>query len=242
MHDNTPSIRSKVATDLFWTQLKWTFWFVPIVLISYPVLTFFFAEVQELELTFLSFLFQPAKIYMLVLGIFSIFAFFPYYVKNGVTRKDYFTGSALAAAVLAVTIVLLSVIIMIILQLIGNWTAYSPGTEHLPFLQMSSKWVFPAVVVTCIILSYYIGGWMIALGFYRFGGWGVLLFILIGLLYLSAIDLLWEERPTLPVPDFLPAAAPTFSLGVSLICNLVLIIAGLFLLFRIIRRARIKLD
>ncbi|KHF41695.1 hypothetical protein [Halalkalibacter okhensis] len=236
------ALTSKVAFDLFAIQMKWSLWYIPIVFVIYLIVEHFVTEVEEMGLSFMSFFFEPTKIYMLVIGIISCLAFLTYFVKNGVTRKDYFIGSSIASAGVAFSLMLISVIVTGILLLLGTFTTYSPLTNQVAFLDTNSFWVIPLISFSLIVLCYYIGGWIIAVGFYRFGGWGGLGFILIAILFLSLTDLLWEGELTHPLANYLNLTIPALSIFSSIIGTLLLIGVGLFLIRKVTKRIAIKLE
>ncbi|QDI92283.1 hypothetical protein EPH95_14710 [Salicibibacter halophilus] len=230
----------KVATDLFITQMKWTLWYIPILLVVYLLLYLFTPEMQAENWNLMSVIYQPTKIYMLVIGLLTIMAFLTYYVKNGITRKDYFVGSSIAATGVAFSIMIISAILAGILALIGSFTTFDPGTSQMDFLNTTSVWLMPVLVYSLIILCYYIAGWMVISGYYRFGGWGLLGFIGIGVLYISAVDLLWENDWTLPLMRFSNIPMPVLSLSVSLVCTLLLIAVGLWVVRLTTKRMPVK--
>src|SRR5699024_12454545 len=64
-----------------------------------------------------------ANIYMLVIGIIAI-NFLPYYVQNGVTRKNYFIGNVFAGVGLSIVIpVLIYIISFLEKSVINNFTS-----------------------------------------------------------------------------------------------------------------------
>ncbi|SFL91657.1 hypothetical protein SAMN04487943_10582 [Gracilibacillus orientalis] len=220
----------KVATDLFLFQMKWTLWFIPAVLGFYLFLPIVLKEITEVELNFLSTMFNPSKIYMLVIGIISALAFFNHYVQNGITRKDYVSGSAMAATGVAFSIMIIASIINGILHLIEPLTGFSPSNTHIAFLDTTSMWIIPILVFSLIILCYYIAGWMIIAGFQRLGGWGCFVFILIALLYFSLTDLLWQGDISHPLINAIGITDPNLSTPAALFCTLILIAVGLLLI------------
>ncbi|MDV2686442.1 hypothetical protein RYX56_18905 [Alkalihalophilus lindianensis] len=233
---------SKLSLDLFYIQMKWSLWYIPITFIIYLIIVQFVPEVEEMGLSFISFFYEPSKIYMLVIGIISCFAFLGYFVRNGLTRKDYFIGSAIAATGVAFSLMMISAILTGILLWIGTFTAYSPLNGHVAFLDTNSFWIAPVVSLSLIILCYYIGGWIIAVGFYRFGGWGGFGFILIAIFYMSIADLLWTGEITHPLANYLNMSMPNMSLGASIFGTLILIGIGLLLIRKVTKRVTIKLE
>ncbi|SFB21919.1 hypothetical protein SAMN04488072_11049 [Lentibacillus halodurans] len=93
------SFFSKIAIDMFTLQMKWTLWFLFFVALAHII--FIFINSGNSMMDFMAFSHGSAKIYMLVIGLLSVYAFLTYYVHHGLTRKDYFIGSAISAAGIA---------------------------------------------------------------------------------------------------------------------------------------------
>ncbi|OIJ11462.1 hypothetical protein BKP37_15590 [Anaerobacillus alkalilacustris] len=239
MKQNVSSTRSKISIDLFSIQMKWSSWFIAIVFAIYLIVHGF---VEKLDENFISFIFRSSKIYMLIIGIVSCFAFLTYFVKNGITRKDYYTGSVIAATLVGFSIMLIATIITSVLTLIETYTTISFGSAYIHFVEQNSSWLLSFVTFSLIIISYYVAGWIIALGFYRFGGWGGFGSILIAILYMSLTDLLWEGDLSHPLAALLKISKPTMSLPSSILGTLLLLGLGLFIIRKITKRIPIKLE
>lgn len=229
----------KVATDLFFIQMKWTLWYILVIFIIYLLLPMF-PDIAEEELNFLSTTFSSSKVYMLVIGILSALVFFNHYVQNGITRKDYFSGSAFAATGLAFAIMIIASITNSIVHLIEPITGFSPSNTYSEFLSTTSMWFIPILVFSMIILCYYIAGWMIIAGNQRFGSWGLFGFILIALLYIAVIDLLWEGEISHPLVNSLGISFSNLPTSITLVCTLILIAAGLLLIRILTKRVAIQ--
>ncbi|MTI96729.1 MAG: hypothetical protein FH749_14855 [Firmicutes bacterium] len=228
------SVKAKVAIDMFTIQMGWSLWFIPIVLVVNILVNQFVPEVQERGLSFIAFIFQPAKIYMLVIGIISGFAFLSHFIKNGIIRKDYFSGSAIAAAGVALGIIVISAVITVVMMLF-DWFAASPPS-NIDFLEAtSSAWLVPILALSLITFSYYIAGWIIAVGFQRFGGWGIG-FVGIAIVQTILTDILWEGHPTHPLTGFIRITLPDLSIPTALAGTTLIIGLGLWLLRATTRR------
>src|SRR5690625_6438150 len=89
---------------MFLEQMKWSLWFIVFVLVSYIVVIAISINTGSNSSDFFGFSYGSTKVYMLVIGIISASAFLTFYVKHGVTRKDYFIGSILAIIFLSITL------------------------------------------------------------------------------------------------------------------------------------------
>lgn len=193
----------KVAIDMSLLQSSWAVWFLVIVLIVYIVAPFFgidvvtdnklgqlFANivsgqwgddaVQAEQRGFSTFISHPAKIFMLVCGILSVPSFLTFFVKQGLTRKNYFYGAAIASVAVACFIALAAGIVLLIERAFFT-----------PDLELGSSWLFAILVFAMHIMSYYVAGWLIGAGFYRYGIGGML-FIVLAIMLLFAVEILWE--------------------------------------------------
>ncbi|SDZ61634.1 hypothetical protein SAMN05421736_12154 [Evansella caseinilytica] len=169
----------KVTTDMSLLQLSWSAWFLSFVLIAYAFFasTFFqrLGVGGDMEISregFVLFAYNPAKIYMLVIGIISVSSFLKFYVQQGVTRKDYFFGATAAAVI--VSVILMSV--AGIATVVEGWIHSAAGSST--FLGEESSLIVIVIVCAVQILVYYIAGWLIGAGFYRYG-------VLVGMLYIA---------------------------------------------------------
>jgi len=213
----------KVAIDMFFVQGDWTKWFLGIITIVYVIQVFFAIKSGNSQDDFFVSSFVASNIYMFVIGIIAAYVFLPFYVRNGVTRRDYFKGAFLAAIGLSLTIMVYSLILTGLERLIiniGNLPLVIDNTsieffekdEDMnllgqiiksivvsPFISLESNWLI-SLVLTCLnfIVSYLIG-WLIGTGYYRYGwliGFGFI-GIAIGLMMLW--DYLWGSGVDIPI-------------------------------------------
>src|SRR5688572_4383027 len=92
----------KVAFDMSIVQLTWSAFFLIIVAIVYIALRIIGGDVEINQLSlsqqsFLTFAYRPSKVYMFIIGVISVSGFLTFYVKQGITRKNYFFGAAIAS-------------------------------------------------------------------------------------------------------------------------------------------------
>lgn len=57
-------------------------------------------------------------IFMLIVGILCAYAFLPFFVSHGITRRNYFIGAALAALILATG----AVLVISLLEVFNQWS------------------------------------------------------------------------------------------------------------------------
>ncbi|UJL46753.1 hypothetical protein KFZ58_02010 [Virgibacillus sp. NKC19-16] len=227
---NQQSFFTKVAQDMFLAQLKWSLWFLSFILLAHIVMI-----IMEVSIgidggigDFLYFSHGSSKIYMLVIGILSAYAFLTFYLNHGVTRKDYFTGSALAAAGIAIAIAVIASVLTgleyVVMEMTnlpvtfdrsmaGNVIETSDNSISIflpkailgsSILIHSSSWLVSLLMYTLNILIYYIIGWFIGAGYYRFGWLIGLGFITSALVFMVIADLLWGTELGEPLSNWLP--------------------------------------
>lgn len=100
----------KVARDMFFVQGIWTCYFLAIILaihVVQTIITLNFSSTLVDSGFFLS-SHVSSRIYMLIIGIITAVYFPPFYVGNGVTRKDSFRGILLGSLFLAIALTLIT--------------------------------------------------------------------------------------------------------------------------------------
>ncbi len=121
---------NQLTKVLYQEQFKWFSWFLLFVLLFQGALLFlasyFGGSIQQF--TLLSF--GPSRIFMLVLGIISAYAFLGYYYQLGQTRKRYYRSTLVAAILLAGTMVISVKLFSLIEALVvGNQAFISDRTD-----------------------------------------------------------------------------------------------------------------
>ncbi|WP_456273539.1 hypothetical protein [Bacillus sp. AK031] len=226
----------KVAADMSVLQLIWSAWFMSFVFIAYVILQRFVNNDAVNEQSFLTFAYGPSKIYMLVIGILSVHAFLTFYVRSGITRRDYFKGAAVSSFVVSLVLMLSAGIITAIEKVIDS------GIETNSFIGSDAPLLLTMLVFSVNILMYYAAGWLIGAGFYRFGGIGGMMYILLAIVIISLSDFLWESELREPLKFLLDLSSQQdFSLFTSFILTAFLLAMTLWIIKSTTKRVRIKL-
>lgn len=245
----------KVGFATLQAQLIWALWFLGIMLvvnIIRLVLSNFGVESDY----FYAQLFISSNIFMLIVGIITIY-FLPFYVENGVTRKDYFYGNVIAALGLSLLIPIGGYVITFVEKLIfPNFRNpdFSPVFDHdgniigdliqsvilTPYVDVETSPFLSLVVFSINILGFYLIGWMIGAAFYRLGVIGGLFIIVLGLVFIAFKDSMMRIALDLPMFEFFKVfqvvpQSIAFFLGIGVI---VLI---LFIIRLLTKRAPIKI-
>jgi len=256
------SIRTKLAIDLFTLQGQWTVWFLGIMFvvyiahILYPIL--FSGESGRTVDDFYARTYIFGNIYMLIIGIITSVSCLPYYVQNGITRRDYFFGATIGTLGLTIVIPLVALIIRFLTKGIVDWINLPIELKGLPDIHIAEEDPFIAQMILAVIdapsvvetielsilvfmvnlFFYYVIGWMIGSGFYRFGGINGLLFVALALAIFLINAGIWGN----PVPGWLPIPDLTLSSYVASIIGTVLLIFIVLGIIRLVtKNMRIKL-
>ncbi|MFD2924283.1 hypothetical protein [Halobacillus naozhouensis] len=225
----------KIATDMSAIQLSWSAIFLLIAFLISIVARTVFAAPDVTQESFFTFVYQPSKIFMLVIGIISVSGFLTFYVKQGITRRDYFFGAAIAAFIVALLLNTMAGVTGAVEQF------FFPSLETSSFLGPEASWLIMIIVYSLNILVYYIAGWLIGSGFYRFEGGGVF-YIILAVALVSISDILWEFDLKNPLKIFLDFNYHwEFPLTVSFLGTFFLIGITLWIIQATTRRITIKM-
>lgn len=250
---NKPFSFNRVGFELLQAQLIWSFWYLGILLVVDLVRLFIFNT--EIDLLYNQ-SYVASNVFMLVIGIIAIY-FLPYYVENGVTRKNYFLGNILAAVSLSILIPIISYVITllqstVLTSLNESQLASVPDTDTnligdmlqsillTPYVDIDTNVLMSLFIFSLNIFVFYLIGWLIGTAFYRLGVIGGLLFIVIAILFIAVKDSMLRIALSLPLFEsfsMFDIASP------SMASLLVFIVIGitLFLIYLLTRRAPIKI-
>lgn len=255
----------KVAKDIFSTQFSWALKFLGIMLVI-NIINIIRAIIQDRGVdNYFNAVLIPANLFMLVIGILSVF-FLSHYVDYGVTRKDYFKANLLSSIGLSVIIPILAIGISTVQQFIlKNVEAFSFRVADInsvvseidsdfigdivqsfiltPHVDPESNWILALAVFSLNIFTYYLIGWLISAGFYRFkaeasiGGFGC---ILIALIILMLQDTLLRIALDLPIISSF-ATLEFLPLSVSVLGILLLVFISIWIIHSLTKNVVIKM-
>ncbi|WP_400244199.1 hypothetical protein AB3U99_23050 [Niallia sp. JL1B1071] len=175
----------KIAMDLSWLKFTWALWVIPIVFIVYTILRSINGEEKFIQQGFFPFVYGPIKIFMLVVGIISVAGFLTFYVKQGIPRKDYFYGQAISAVIVSFSMMLVGLIIALVEK------GFVSDIHIESYLGQDPSWLLLFFIYSLNVLGYFVVGWLIGAGFYRFGVLIGMAYIALAVLILSIIDRFW---------------------------------------------------
>ncbi|WP_334072407.1 MULTISPECIES: hypothetical protein [Paenibacillus] len=183
----TKTTISKIGLDLYLNQMKWTLWFFAFALVLNAVSLFGTSGEAHDPILFA---YRPTKTYLLIIGIVAATSFLTFYVKSGVTRKKYFWGTLSAALGLTLTITLVLTAATLLLQAFpGLNGAGFQSSQYLLFQESSIHAIMTAWIN---LLTFYLAGWLISAGFYRYKGVVRMGFIILAIVTIGITDYLWQ--------------------------------------------------
>jgi hypothetical protein len=190
LKERIKSISSKVASDLFIVQIKWSLWYIAVIVLLHIFVLFIVAR------GIFALSYGSTPVFMLILGIIAG-NFLPFYVKQGVTRKDYYLGAALAALGLSFTIALIFSILSGIESAL--YSALNLGITIDPFnlqvsIEGSTNGVISLLTYALNVFTYYLIGWLVYLGFYRFRWVTGLGFCVLAFLIILFHGFIWNDE------------------------------------------------
>lgn len=242
---------SKIAGDLTLYQLIWAAFFLAAVVVFFfgmrifsggePLfgIRIFSGEESIHTRPFLDFLLQPGSGFMFVLGVISVTGFLTFMVKQGVTRRTYFFGTAVSSFIVAAILTAAGVLIQLILQI------FMTNIDWQPVLGYEDAPVTAGLMMLCQLYLFYLIGWMIGCTFYRFGFLAGLFSIAGSFLLLLGISYLISSDNSLPATVIgrlgLPELSGEVPLYVSLPILLLIAVILLAVMRMMTKRVRIRI-
>lgn len=255
---------SKIAFDLFAAQGGWTVWFLGIVTIIQIIKTIISIKTGSTQEDFFVSSFVSNSIYMFVIGIIAAYAFLPFFVKNGVTRKDYYKGAILAVIGLSFALLIFSLVIagiehgiMKIAHLpmvFDNSSAELLGQDEgdgliamivkmivvSPYVSLEANWLVSIVLAYLNMISHYVIGWLIGAGYYRHGWIAGFGYIAMSIVFMMGWDLLWGSEMGEPLSSILGVISFNIPVLVSIIGSILIIAFVLWIIRILTRKAVVK--
>lgn len=228
----------KITVDLYAVQMKWVAWCLPIVYIFYFAVAWFLNEPEIRSLSLITFTFQAATIFMLVCGILSSLAFLPMYVKHGITRKSYFQGALLSSIGLAITIIGITAFLTWVISLFK----INIFTEVVLSSLGENSWLLTITSYIIVVIIYFLAGWLVGLGFYRYGGAGGFVSIVIALAIISLNDLLWAFSTPKPIMGLLNLNIPVPHIAIAMVGSIVIGAIATIVVYRMVKETPVKVS
>ncbi|GEL07876.1 hypothetical protein [Salisediminibacterium halotolerans] len=246
------SRRRLLIEDATRIQLRWSFWFVLIIVPIIALLTsevLFPADLPD-EMSFRSFLVEPGKVYMLIIGIIFPLAYFRFFIAQGVTRRIFYQANLTAALLVSAGLIVTLFMLTWLIQFLFGWTDAEFTAGAAPFAALPDLIPLQIGAAVVLFLQFYLIGWLIQTSFIQGGGWGGAASIVASLLILSISDSLWQEATIEPAVILLPTfditlfPALEFSPSALTVVILQLFLTGLigFVIWLLLRQIKLKTD
>lgn len=239
----------RVCKDIYETYLKYTIWFIVAIIIMHlvmSVLSFrgqsgafvFKDEFDQFNLYMTSF--SASSVFMIIVGIVTGFIQMPFYMTNGVTRRDYFLGNVMATLGLAFTLAFVFSAGSELEKIIFGHYGYSLKEEIL-IPGLSNNWLLLFVLYAINIFSYSLMGWLINVGFYRYNAIIGIGFIIVAIASLGLHGLIWVNGWFSVFEDDFSSIFSTNSIYLSVIGTVGLIAVLLGIIRGLTKKVAIKI-
>lgn len=227
------SAAAKITKEMFYHQGSWALGFMFVFLAIYMI----GGAVGGYKEDLFSIAYSSTKGFMLVIGIISAFGFLSFYVRNGITRKAFFQGAALAACLLSLAFTLAIGIITLVLGKLNLWNS-ADGPILAAF---DGNWMVALASYAIQMFFFYLMGWMIGSGFYRYDWIRGLVFIAGAIILFGMMDVLWTFELASLRERWMSLEAVDVPLPISVAGSLVVIAAALATIRQLTRNIAIKL-
>ncbi|MDQ0160472.1 hypothetical protein [Alkalibacillus salilacus] len=192
------------TTDRKWTvaggqyveQMKWALWFIIIggVLVRGTLLVVADRVDDQLnevaEMTLLEFMSEASTVFMLVIGLMSVYVFLTYFGQNGITRWEYFFGTLISSIGLALTLPIAFILLNLVEMLVIPWV---PLTIDVATLSLGSAAMLSLEYILTLMIHFMLG-WFITIGFYRYNWMIGLIFIGVVIYAGMMTEALWDDE------------------------------------------------
>lgn len=230
---------NKIIRDLTLWQVIWAAFYFAAIIVFFFITRFFSNNESDLTRPFLDFTLQSNSGFMLILGLISVPGFLAFMVKQGVTRRAYFIGTAVSSLIITVTLIAMGTIIQYIVQ------SLMTGTDWQPVFSYESSMLKALPVILIQLYLFYLLGWMIGATFYRFGVLGGMISIAGALALLMGVSYLIDADNSLPSTLISHIGLPSVNGEIPFVFSLLILLLISALLLAVIRlmtkRVRIKI-
>lgn len=235
----------KIALDTTVEQLKWSIWFVSIMVILHTVASILLRKADSNLNNLFNFSITSIPIYMFVISIIAGVYFMPFYIRQGITRKNYFLGSALGALMLSAILTIIFMVLSVISGQIFSIFGIHFTEEHVLYSfnvhLVNINWVVLIPIYFLNSLAYYTIGWMISASYYRFGAKIGFCSILFSILSTVLHGMLWDDWLVNWINDRGHNIASNQMFSISILWTLALIAIQLVIIRWLTKKVAIKI-
>ncbi|AUD13199.1 MULTISPECIES: hypothetical protein [Planococcus] len=230
----------RVAAAVFSDMFKWSLWFFSILFVIHLVRVFWLnGDTNQIE-GFFVFSQYSVNIFMLVVGIMSAYVFMSRHIQQGVSRKDSYLGTALAALALSAFATLVPLAVNGLQHLLAETISLPVELDTVSAFETTGGWFAAAIALFLNTLTFFLAGWVISIGYYRFGWIAGFGFIALSFVIFGLNDYLWKPN-TADAMEWLPYNPLEANFWLTALGSSVLILL-LFSLMRLLtKRVTIKM-
>ncbi|SFM29378.1 hypothetical protein [Salibacterium qingdaonense] len=225
----------KLTADLFRKQATWAVSLLAAIAALYIVMIVVAAH-GITPANFLTFFYEPAKLFMLVIAIFLSYSFLDTYIKLGVTRRQFLTANAVTAVLLAAGLTAAAGVLTGIQYAAMNTSMINTST----FMSLDIGMAAALPVCFLNLIMHHFVGWLIGAGFHRYGWLPGIGFAAGGIALTAVSDMLWgfESIEALSILLSLQSGAVTGVLSIT--AAVLLIPLVFFFIWQITRKAAVR--
>lgn len=231
----------KVAISTFYEQFKWSLWFFSILFVIHLGRLYLLNEETAPIVGFFVFSRYSVNIFMLVCGIMLVYAFMGQHVQQGISRKDWYKGTVMAALGLALFVTLVPLAINGMQYVLAQFISWPVEFGSAIAFTSVTGWLAATASFFFNALTYYLIGWLIGIGYYRFG-W-ILGFGFIGLASIAFTinDFFWTDNGLSSTIPWVLQITGNPGFAVAVIGSMILIAVLFATMHLLTRRVPIKM-
>lgn len=245
-------IYPKIAIDMFRIQLNWALGYLGVMFVIHIVKIVSSFINNEGVSPYFANVYVTSNIFMLVIGIISTYGFLQYYIENGVTRKDYFKGAALASIGLSLSIPVVTSLISLLefaiikivnINFLVDKSMFLVESEDFggpikdifanviisvvlpPLVSLTDHWLLSVLVLALNLFFFYLIGWFISASFYRLGVVGGVVSVIISFVIVYLYDFLLStvlHLPTVAMFETIEVPMVIAVIGIIIIISIIL--------------------
>ncbi|SFQ37210.1 hypothetical protein [Salibacterium halotolerans] len=233
------NIQWKLTADLSIRQGKWAVSLLAAIAALYIVMIVVTAQ-GNTPANFLTFFYEPAKLFMLVIAIFLSYSFLDTYIKLGVTRKQFLTANAVTAVLLAAGLTAAAGVLTGIQYAAMNGMGWSSmiNTDAVMSLNIGMAAALPICFLNLIM--HHFTGWMIGAGFHRYGWLPGIGFAAGGIALTAVSDMLWGFETIEALSMLLSLESGAVAGVLSITAAVLLIPLVFFLIWQMTKKAAVR--
>ncbi|MFZ4453136.1 hypothetical protein [Salibacterium aidingense] len=237
----TQTNQSKLIIDMFIQQGKWALWLLSAVVVLYIGMIFVTSQYGDTLANFLTFSFEPAKLFMLVIAIFLSYSFLDTYIKLGITRNQFFTATGVTAVLLAAGLTAAAGILTGIQHAVMNVMELSSIMEAGTIIGLDVSMTAAIPICFFNLIMYHLIGWLIGAGFHRYGWLPGLGFIALGILLTAVSDMLWGFETIEGLSMLLSLESGAVAGGLSITAAALLLPLVFLIIWQITKKTAVRL-